>query len=159
MRRRLEDPRLDEISDERRRGILARPESAIEGSAEVERVDAEALEEGGLGAAVLVLDVVMDTAWPSEGVVRLVGEARVGAAGDGHAQVTGLDGTLAAALDQAGEARRASEPGEVAVVAERGWRWPLAIGRGGLLRWEAASRRLPSSMARTAARCSRSSLV
>ena len=74
----------------------------------------------------LVVDVVMDAAWPGEGVVGLVGEAGVGTAGDGHAQVTGLDGALAAAFDEAGEAGRAPEPGEVGVVVETGS--ALALG-------------------------------
>ena len=74
----------------------------------------------------LVLDVVVDAARPGEGVVGLVGEPGVGTAGDGHAQVTGLDGTLAAAFDQAGEAGRAAEPGEVGVVVDAGL--ALALG-------------------------------
>jgi hypothetical protein len=46
--RRLQHPGFDEISHQRRRRLLAGIEGAIEGSAEVERINAEAAEEGGL---------------------------------------------------------------------------------------------------------------
>ena len=69
---------------------------------------------------------MMDASRPGEGVIGLVGEPGVGTAGDGHPKVTGLDGTLTSALDEAGKTGRAAKPGEVGVVADAGA--ALALG-------------------------------
>jgi hypothetical protein len=135
---------LREVSEQGGRGLLARIESAVEGSAEVERIDAKAAEEGSLGAAVLVFDVMVDATRPGERVVWLVGEAGVGTPGDGHAQVASLDWAAAAAFDQAGETGRTPEPGEIASRAPKprcrsapsvdlpdiACCWPFCPGRG-----------------------------
>jgi hypothetical protein len=51
---------LREVSKQCSRGLLTVVERAVECPAEVERIDAETAEEGGLGASVLVLDVMLD---------------------------------------------------------------------------------------------------